>query len=49
MTTLTSSGGGGNTNSSVAPIDLFPSPMIPETFTLPIIEMVVKINLRSDI
>ena len=26
-----------------------PSPMIPETFTPPIIEMVVKINLRSDI
>ena len=26
-----------------------PSPMIPETFTSPIIEMIVKINLRSDI
>jgi hypothetical protein len=26
-----------------------PSPMIPETFTPPIIEMAVKINLRSDI
>lgn len=26
-----------------------PSPMIPETFTPPIIEMIVKINLRSDI
>ncbi|MCS1383548.1 hypothetical protein ACIQXG_21875 [Lysinibacillus sphaericus] len=26
-----------------------PSPMIPETFTPPIIEMILKINLRSDI
>lgn len=26
-----------------------PSPMIPETFTLPIIEIIVKINLRADI
>lgn len=26
-----------------------PSPMIPETFTPPIIQMIVKINLRSDI
>ena len=25
-----------------------PSPMIPETLTPPIIEMIVKINLRSD-
>ena len=25
-----------------------PSPVIPETFTTPIIEMIVKINLRSD-
>lgn len=26
-----------------------PSPMIPETFTPPIIEMIVKINLRGDL
>ncbi|MBO0587865.1 hypothetical protein [Sporosarcina sp. E16_8] len=26
-----------------------PSPMIPETFTTPIIELIVRINLRSDI
>ncbi|MEK4715924.1 hypothetical protein [Sporosarcina sp. FSL K6-5500] len=30
-------------------IENLPSPMIPETFTTPIIELIVRINLRSDI